>query len=275
MPQLFIESGASLFSDPRRFPWTMGYLPAYQTEAHIYAKHILATKPEARIAVLYQNDAFGRDYLIGLKDMLGPDRAAMIVKEASYETSKPTIDSQVIALQGSGTDVLLIAAVAKFAAQAIRKSFDLGWSAARYLCFPAQSLSAVLKPAGLDKSKGLISAGFVIDVNDPRFSDDSGLKQWKDFTSKYLSATEFVDGNAARAFGEAATMVQVLKQCGDDLSRGNIMRQAASLKGFHPPMFFPGITVDTSPDNFRPIRRLQLVSFNGESWAPFGEIVSG
>ena len=275
VPQLFLESGASLFSDPRHFPWTMGYLPAYQTEAHIYAKHILATKPDAKIAVLYQNDSFGKDYLIGLKDTLGPDRADMIVKEASYETSEPTIDSQVVTLQGSGADVLVIAAVAKFAAQAIRKSFDLGWNAARYLSFPAQSVAAVLKPAGLDKSKGLISAVFVIDVNDPRFSGDPGLKQWKDFTSKYMSATEFVDANAARAFGEAATVVQVLKQCGEDLSRLNIMRQAADLKAFHPPMLFPGITLDTSPDNFRPIRRLQLASFNGESWQPFGEIMSG
>jgi branched-chain amino acid transport system substrate-binding protein len=275
VPQLFLESGASLFSDPQHFPWTMGYLPAYQTEAHIYAKHILATKPDAKIAVLYQNDSFGKDYLIGLGDVLGPDRAGMIVKEASYEVSEPTVDSQVVTLQGSGADVFLIAGVAKFAAQAIRKSFDLGWSAARYLAYVSQSFSAVLKPAGLDKSKGLISAGFVIDVNDPRLSEDPGLKQWKEFTAKYMSATEFADTNAVRGFGEAATMVQVLKQCGDDLSRDNIMKQAANLKGFHPPMFFPGITVDTSPDNFRPIRRLQMVSFNGESWEPFGEMLSG
>ena len=275
VPQLFLESGASLFSDPRHFPWTMGYLPAYQTEAHIYAKHILATKPDAKIAVLYQNDSYGKDYLIGLKDALGPDRAGMIVKEASYETSEPTVDSQVVTLQGSGADVLVIAAVAKFAAQAIRKSSDLGWNAARYLSFPAQSVAAVLRPAGLDKSKGLISAAFVIDVNDPRFSDDPGLKQWKDFTSKYMSSTEFVDANAARGFGEAATMVQVLKQCGKDVSRDNIMRQAANLKAFHPPMLFPGITIDTAPDNFRPIRRLQLATFNGLSWEPFGEIMSG
>jgi branched-chain amino acid transport system substrate-binding protein len=275
VPQLFLESGSSLFSDPQHFPWTMGYLPAYQTEAHIYAKHILSTKPDAKIAVLYQNDSFGKDYLIGLKEMLGPDRAGMIVKEASYETSEPTVDSQIVTLQGSGADVLLIAAVAKFAAQAIRKSFDLGWQAARYLSLPAQSLSAVLKPAGLDKSKGLISAAFVIDVNDPRFKDDPGLQRWKDFTSKYMSATEFVDATAARAFGEAATMVQVLTQCGDDLSRDNIMRQAANLKGFHPPMLFPGITIETSPENFRPIKRLQLVSFNGESWEASGETLSG
>jgi branched-chain amino acid transport system substrate-binding protein len=275
VPQLFLESGASLFSDPRNFPWTMGYLPAYQTEAHIYAKHILATNPNARIAALYQNDSFGKDYLVGLKDTLGPDRAGMIAKEASYETSEPTIDSQVVTLQGSGADVLVIAAVAKFAAQAIRKSFDLGWNAARYLCFPAQSVAAVLKPAGLDKSKGVMSAAFVIDVNDPRFSGDPGLGQWKDFTSKFMSGTEFVDANAARGFGEAATMVQVLKQCGGDLSRLNIMRQAASLQAFHPPMLFSGITIDTSPDNFKPIRRLQLASFNGQSWEPFGEIMSG
>jgi branched-chain amino acid transport system substrate-binding protein len=275
VPQLFIDSGSSLFSDPQHFPWTMPYLPAYQTEAHIYAKHILTTKPDAKIAVLYQNDSFGKDYLTGLKDLLGPERAGMIVKEASYETSEPTVDSQVVTLQGSGADVFLIAAVAKFAAQAIRKSFELGWSAARYLALPAQSFSAVLKPAGLDKSKGLISAGFAIDVNDPRFQDDPGLKQWKDFTSKYMSAIEYVDNAAGRAFGAAATMVQVLKQCGSDLSRENVMRQAANLKNFHPPMLFPEITLDTSPDNFRPIRRLQIVLFTGESWEASGETLSG
>src|SRR5271170_6248154 len=164
VPQLFVSTGASTFADPEHFPWTIGFNPNYQTEARIYGKHILATKPDAKIGVLYQNDGFGKDYLIGLKDELGADHAGMVVKEVSYETSEPTVDSQIVTLQGSGADVLLIAATPKFAAQAIRKSFDLGWTAARYLALPAQSSSAVLNPAGLDKSKGLISAGFAIDV---------------------------------------------------------------------------------------------------------------
>jgi branched-chain amino acid transport system substrate-binding protein len=275
VPQLFVATGAAMFSDPKHFPWTMGYNPNYETEARIYAKHILATKPNAKIAVLYQNDAFGKDYLIGLKEVLGPDKAGMIIKDASYETSEPTIDSQIVALQGSGADVLVIAATPKFAAQAIRKSFDLGWNAVRYISNVSYSTAAVMKPAGLDKSKGLITGYYLMDVNDPRWKDDPGLKHWKDFTTKYMSATEYADGNASYGFGAAITMVQVLKQCGNDLSRDNIMKQAASLKNFQVPMIEPGILVNTSPDNFSPIRQLQLASFDGESWQLFGDIIEG
>ena len=182
IPQLFVATGAAMFSDPKHFPWTMGYNPNYQTEARIYAKHILATKPDAKIGVLYQNDDFGKDYLIGLKGGLGADHAGMVIKEASYETSEPTVDSQVVTLQGSGADVLVIAATPKFAAQAIRKSFDLGWNAVRYMSDVSPSIATVLKPAGLEKSKGLITGGYLIDVNDPRWKDDPGLKQWRDFT---------------------------------------------------------------------------------------------
>jgi branched-chain amino acid transport system substrate-binding protein len=176
VPQLFVATGASMFSDPQHFPWTMGYNPSYQTEARIYAKHIVATKPDAKIAVLYQNDGFGKDYLIGLKDVLGPDRAGMIVKDASYETSEPTVDSQVVTLQGSGADVFIIAATPKFGAQAIRKSYDLGWNAARYVTIVSASVATVLKPAGLEKSKGLITATFGKDPTDPRWKDDAGMK---------------------------------------------------------------------------------------------------
>jgi branched-chain amino acid transport system substrate-binding protein len=275
VPQLFVLSGASMFSDPQRFPWTMGYIPAYRTEAHIYAKHILSTKPNAKIAVLYQNDDFGKDYLVGLKDGLGADRASMIVGEASYETSEPTVDSQIVTLQASGADVLLIAATPKAAAQAIRKSYDLGWRAARYLSYVSVSIATVLKPAGLDKSKGLITAGYIIDVTDPRHKDDPDVKAWKDFTDKYMSATEFVDANAASGFNDVAPLVQVLRQCGDDLSRENILRQAASLKDFRAPLLFPGILVNTSPTNYRPIRQLQPTKFNGQNWEPFGEVLTG
>ena len=272
-PQLFIASGASLFADPQHFPWTMAMLPNYQTEARIFAKRILATKPDARIAVLYQNDAFGKDYLIGLEDFPGPDRAH-IVKEASYEVSDPTIDSQVIALEASGADVFVIAATPKFAAQAIRKSSDIGWNAARYLSYVSASIAATLKPAGLDKSKGVISTAFAIDPTDPSYAGDPGVVAWKQFTSAYMSAAEFADPSAATGFYSAATMVQALRQCGDDLSRENIMRQAANIKNFHAPLLLVGVDVNTSRDNFRPIRQLQFRYFNGETWEFLGEVLS-
>ena len=225
--------------------------------------------------MLYANDDFGKDYLIGLKDGLGASHAGMVIKEASYENSEPTVDSQVVTLQGSGADLFLIVATPKFAAQAIRKSYDLGWNAVRYISNVSVSIATVIKSAGLDKSKGLISGGYVLDVNDERYKDDPGLKAWKDFTSKYMSAAEYNDANAAYAFGAAATMIQVLKQCGNDLSRDNVMKQAANLKNFAAPLLDPGITINTSPDNFSPIRQLQLITFNGASWEPFGEILQG
>jgi branched-chain amino acid transport system substrate-binding protein len=275
VPQLFVATGAAKWDDPKHFPWTIGYNPSYQTESRIYGKHIVATKPNAKIAVLYQNDDFGKDYLIGLKEGLGADKAGVIVKEASYETSEPTVDSQVVTLQGSGADLFVIVATPKFAAQAIRKSYDLGWNATRYITNVSVSIATILKPAGLDKSKGLITGGYVLDVTDQRYKDDPGLKAWKAFTDKYMSATDFIDVNAAYAFGAAATMIQVLKQCGSDLSRANVMKEAANLKNFAAPLLIPGITINTSPDNFSPIRQLQLLTFNGTSWQPFGEILQG
>jgi len=274
VPTLFVTTGASVFADPQHFLWTMGFIPNYQTEARIFAKHILATKPTAKIAVLYQNDGFGKDYLIGLKDVLGPGRASMIVKEASYEVSEPTVDSQVATLQGSGADVFVIVAVSKFAAQAIRKSYDIGWNAIRYMTYVSQSLVGTLKPAGLDKSKGVISALWAKDVNDPRWKDDPGLQSWKAFTDKYMSPIEFADSNAAEGFTAAGTMVQALKQCGNDLSRDNILKQAANLKDLELPLLLPGIKINTSPTNYSPIRQMQLAAFNGESWELFGDVLS-
>ena len=275
VPQLFVSTGASMFSDPKHFPWTMGFNPNYQTEAHIYGKYILATKPDAKISVLYQNDGFGKDYLIGLKEALGADRAGMIVKEASYETSEPTINSQIVTLQGSGADVIVIGATPKFGAQAIRKTFDLGWTPVRIVSNVTSSVNAALKPAGLEKSKGLITATYGKDPTDPRWKDDPGLKAWKDFTTKYMSPTEFTDLNAVYGFGAAATMVQVLKQCGNDLSRENIMRQAANIKDLVLPMGLPGAAINTSPDNYSPIRQMQLSSFDGQSWQLFGDLLTG
>ena len=273
VPQLFVATGANMFADPARYPWTMGYNPSYQTEARVYGKHILATRPDGKIAVLFQNDGFGRDYLGALRETLGDKAGAMIVKEASYETSEPTVDSQVVTLQGSGANIFLIVATPKFAAQAIRKSYDLGWDAVRYLSNVSPSIAAVLKPAGLEKSKGLITDGYIIDVNDPLWKDQPSVREWKAFTDKYMSAKEYGDGNAAYAFGAASTMVKVLEQCANDLSRENVMRQAANLKAFAAPMLIPGITVDTSPDNFSPIRKLQLLSFDGTSWQSMGPVM--
>ena len=274
-PQLLISTGAAMFDDPQHYPWMMGSLPNYQTEAHIFAKHILATKPDAKIGVLYQNDGVGKDYLIGLRAGLGFDRAAMIIKEVSYEVSEPTVDSQVVTLQSSGADVFVIAATPKAAAQTIRKTYDIGWMPPRYICYPASSIAVVLKPAGLDKSKGLITGVFVKDPTDPRWKDDAGYKAWAALVAKYLSPTDLVDVNAIIGFNAAAMLIQVLKQCGDDLSRENIIRQAANLKDLELPMLLPGIKVSTSPNNFRVIRQMQLATFNGESWEQFGDILSG
>jgi branched-chain amino acid transport system substrate-binding protein len=274
VPQLFVSTGAAVFSDPQHFPWTIGYNPNYQTEAHIYGKDILKTKPDGKIAILYQNDGFGKDYLIGLKAELG-DRASMIVKEASYETSEPTVDSQVVTLQGSGADIFIIGATPKFAAQAIRKSADLGWDATRYLSNVSPSIATVLKPAGLEKSKGLINAYYGKDPTDARWKDAPDLKAWQAFCDKYMSQKEFVDANATYAFAAASTMVQVLKQCGNDLSRDNVMKQAANLKDFEPPMVLPGMKINTSPTNFSPIRQMELAKFDGQSWQLFGDLLMG
>jgi branched-chain amino acid transport system substrate-binding protein len=275
VPQLLITTGSAMFGDPQHYPWTMGAIPNYQTEAHIFAKHILATRPDAKIGVLYQNDSYGKDYLIGIKEVLGADRAGMVVKEASYEVTDPTVDSQVVTLQGSGADTLIIAATPKAASQTIRKVYDIGWRAARYLSNPANSIATVLKPAGLDKSAGLITGVFAKDPTDARWKDDPGFKEYAAFMAKYMSPAEFIDAFAVTAFGGATMLIPVLKQCGDDLSRENIMRQAANLKDLELPMLLPGIKVNTSPDNYYPIRQMQLASFNGKSWEQFGDVLSG
>jgi branched-chain amino acid transport system substrate-binding protein len=275
VPQLLISTGATTFGDPQHYPWTMGAIPTYQTDAHIIAKHILKTKPEAKIGVLYQNDGFGKDYLIGLRDGLGVIHAAMIIKEVSYETSEPTVDSQVVTLQGSGADTFLIAAIPKFAAQAIRKAYDIGWMPVRYMSYVSGSLTSTLRPAGVEKSKGVIFGNFIKDPSDPNWKDDSGYKEWAAFVAQYLTPSDLVDGNAIAGFNAAAMLVQVLKQCGGDLSRENVMRQAANLKDLELPMLLPGIKVNTSPDNYYPIRQMRLGAFNGQNWESFGELISG
>ena len=270
IPQLFVATGAAKWNDPKHFPWTMGFQPNYQLEARIYAQHILKTKPDGKIGVLYQNDDYGKDYLIGLRDGLGADHAGMVIKEVSYETSEPTVESQIVTLQGSGADVFLIAATPKFAAQAIRKAYDIGWTPVRYLNNVSASIATVLKPAGLEKSKGAITAIYEKDATDARWKEDAGFKQFAAFIAKYMSPNDLIDLNAAYGFCAAPTLLQVLKQCGNDLSRDNVMRQAANLKDLELPMLLPGIKVNTSPDNFSPIRQEALATFNGESWEQFG-----
>jgi branched-chain amino acid transport system substrate-binding protein len=275
VPQLFVATGASKFGDPEHFPWTMGYNPSYQTEARIYAKHIQATKPNAKVGVLYQNDDFGKDYLIGLKDVFGDKYAGMVVKEASYETSEPTVDSQIIDLQSSGADTFVIAATPKFAAQALRKAYDVGWKPLEYLTNVSYSVGSVLKPAGLEKCVGALTGAYGKEPTDPKWKDDAGLNAWRDFMNKYMAGASQTDNNIVYGYGAAMTMIQVLKQCGADLSRERIMKEAANLRDFEAPVLLPGMKLNTSPTNYNPIRQMQLARFSGESWELFGDLITG
>jgi len=275
VPQLFVATGATKWADPKHFPWTMGWQPNYQTEAHIYAKQLLANKPNAKAGILYQNDDFGKDYIIGLKDALGAKYKAMVIAEASYETSDPTVDSQVVSLQGAGADTFFNITTPKFAAQAIRKAFDIGWKPTQYLTNVSISVGSVLEPAGLEKSAGIVTADYRKDTSDPRWKDDPGFKQWHAFMEKYMPGADLKDNNYPYGMMVAMTLVQVLKQCGSDLSRENVMRQAANLKDLEMPMLLPGIKVNTSPTNFSPIKQMQLQRFDGKSWQLFGDVLSG
>jgi branched-chain amino acid transport system substrate-binding protein len=275
VPQLFGAAGADQLDDPQNYPWTIAFNPATSTEGRIYAKHILATKPDAKIGVLYQNDVLGKTILAGVRDGLGAEHAGALVKEVSYEVPDPTVDSQVVTLQGAGVDTLIIAATSKAAAQTIRKVYDLGWTPERYLFFGSASIAQTLKPAGIEKCKGLITVGYAKDPTDPRWQDDPGFKEWEAFATKYMTPTDLREGLAVYGFTTAATMVHVLEQCGDDLSRENILRQALAIKDLELPMLLPGVKINTSPNNYFLIRQFQLTRFNGELWEPFGELISG
>ncbi|HLW92741.1 MAG TPA: ABC transporter substrate-binding protein [Roseiarcus sp.] len=275
VPQLFVATGASKFGDPEHYPWTMGWQPNYRTEAAIFAKHILANKPAAKIGILYQNDDFGKDYLNGLKETLGDKNAGMVVKEVSYEVSEPTVDSQVITLQGSGADTFVIAATPKFAAQAFRKAYDVGWKPVEYVTNVSLSVGAVLKPAGLEKCVGAMTGDYGKEATDPKWKDDPGMNTWRDFMAKYMPGADTTDANAVYAYGVSATLVQVLKQCGADLSRERIMKEAANLKDLELPTTLPGIKINTSPTNFYPIRSMQLARFDGTTWELFGDVLTG
>ncbi len=275
VPQLFVATGATKWNDPKDFPWTIGWQPGYQSEARIYAKYILKEKPNAKIAVLYQNDDYGKDYLKGLKDGLGDKAASMIIAEESFETSEPTIDNHIVKLKSTGADIFFDIATPKFAAQAIKKVGETEWKALHILNNVSASLGSVIKPAGFENAQGIISAAYLKDVSDPQWDNDPGMKEFLDFLAKDYPEGNKLDGSVIVGYGVAQTLVQVLKQCGDDLTRANVMKQAANLKDFRTEVLLPGIRINTSPTNFAPISQLQLMVFKGERWVLFGDVVSG
>jgi len=274
VPQLFVATGADQWNDPKRFPWTMGLIPSYGTEAHIYAHYILKNLPNAKIAVLYQNDDFGKDYLNGLREGLGEKAGQLIVATQSYETTDPTVDSQIVALQGSGADVLLTAAIPKFAAQAIRKVYDIGWTPTHFLTSVSNSVGTVMKSAGFEKGVGIISAAFAKDPTDPQWQDTTEYKEWLAFMKKYNASANIADVQAGIGYSYARTLVAVLTASGDNLTRENIMKQAASLHGLKLPMLLPGITLSTGATDFAPIKQMQLEKFDGTTWKLFGDVIS-
>lgn len=273
VPQLFVASGATKWNDPQGNPWTMGWQPNYQTETTIYAKHILRTKPNAKIGVLFQNDDYGKDYLKGLKDGLGDKAKTMIVAEVSYEVSDPTVDSQIVQLQGAGADVFVNITTPKFAAQAIRKAFDIGWKPVQYLNNVSIGVGSVLTPAGLDKSAGIISSNYGKDPADPTWDNDLAMNEWRAFMKKYYPDGNLIDNFNSYGYSVARTLVQVLKQCGDNLTRENVMKQAANLKDFNTGIALPGIRINTSSTDFAPIEAVQLMKFDGKTWVLFGEVL--
>ncbi len=273
IPQLFLATGANALGDPAKFPWTMHFNPSYRTEAQIYAKYILKEKPDAKLTVLYEDDDQGRDYLRGIKDVYGDKYDGKVVA-ASYETSDPTVDTQVITLQGSGAQVFFIGATARWSAQAIKKSSEIGWKAMRIVDLNSTSIAGALKPAGLDNSIGLLTAGAYKNQTSSVWKDDPDLAAWNKFLDKYMPNADRKDGGVLYGYSVAQTIIQVLKQCGDDLSRENIMKQAANLHHFHAAILLPGIDINTSPTNYHPIRGMVLGRFDGKSWIIFGDVIS-
>jgi ABC-type branched-subunit amino acid transport system substrate-binding protein len=274
VPQLFVASGGTKFGDPKNFPWTMGFQPNYQSEGRIYAKYIIDNFPNSKIAVFWQNDDAGKDQYKGLRDGLG-DKLGMIIADKSYEVSDPSIDSQIVALHDSGADIFFSWAAPKGSAQAIRKVGELGWKPKFFLANTATSVASVLKPAGLEFSKGIISTAYLKDPTDPTWNDDPAVNKWRAFMDKYYPDGDKTNANNLYGYVESEAMVQVLKQCGDNLTRENVMKEAANLKDFHSELMLPGIKVNTSPDDYFPIEQMQLQKFNGEAWELFGSVITG
>ena len=272
VPHLFLATGATKWGNPKDFPWTMGWQPNYQVEGKIYAAYLLKNIPSAKVGILYQNDDYGKDYLKGFKDGLGEAAKKLIVLEQTYEVTDPTVDSQIVNLKNSGANVFYNVTTPKFAAQAIKKAHEIGWKPVHFLNNVSASVGAVLKPAGLEASKDLITVLYAKDPTDPQWKNDKGYKDWLAFMQKYYPEGNTTDGFNVYGYNVAQTLVQVLKQCGNDLSRANVMKQAASLKDFELGMLLPGIKINTSPTDFYPIEQEQLARFNGEIWVAFGEI---
>ena len=273
VPQLFAATGASKFTDPKNFPWTLGFNPNYFVEGRIYGQYILKEYPNARIGVLYQNDDLGKDYLNGIKSGLGDKAATMIVAEASYEISDPTIDSQILKLKSAGADLFFSASTPKFAAQAIKKNAELGWKPVHILDINATSVGAVMQPAGLEASKGVISVNYGKDPSDPSWKDDAGMKRYFDFMAKYYSDGDKNSSFNTYGYSTAQLLVHVLNQCGDDLTRENVLKQATNLKNVQLDLALPGIVGNTTPNDYRVNKQLQMMKFNGERWELFGPII--
>ncbi len=273
VPHLLLATGATKWGDPKDFPWTMGFNPSYQAEGTLYAKYLLKSKPNAKVAILFQNDDFGKDVLKGVKDGFGAANAKMVVAEASYEVTDPTIDSQILTLQNSGADTFINITTPKFAAQAIRKAYDSGWKPLHIVNNVGASVGSVLVPAGLDKSTGLLTMQYYKDPNDPQWKDDPAMLAWRGFMGRYYRDGDPKDASNLYAYITATLMVQILKQCGNDLTRENVMRQAANLRNFKMPLLLPGMSVNTSPTDYFPIQQGQLARFTGKLWENFGELI--
>ncbi|MET0710006.1 MAG: ABC transporter substrate-binding protein [Tardiphaga sp.] len=274
VPQLFVATGATKWNDPKHFPWTIGWQPSYQSEALIYAKYLMKEKPDAKIVVLYQNDDFGKDYVKGLKDGFGA-KASMIVAEESYEISEPTIDSHIVKLKATGADVFISITTPKFAAQAIKKLAEIDWKPMHILSNVSISVGSVIKPAGFENAQGILSAAYAKDAADPQWQDDPGMKKFLALLDKYYPEADRLNTSVVYGYGAAQTLTKVLEMCGDNLTRENIMKQAANLKDFTPDTLLPGVKINTSATDFAPIEQLQMMRFKGEKWDLFGDIISG
>ena len=273
VPQLFVASGATKWNDPKNFPWTMGWSPSYQGEGHIYAQYLLQHHSNARIGILYQNDDYGKDYLKGLSDGLAGKM--QVVAQYPYETADPTVDSQIVALKASGADVFFNVTTPKFASQAIKKTAEIGWKPIHLLNNVSRSIGAVIKPAGFENAQGILSAGYTKDATDPTWAKDPEFRQWSEFMDKYYSDGDKTNSSTVTSYAVAATLVQVLRQCGDNLTRENVMKEAANLKNLRVGMLLPGITINTGPNDFAPIKQMQMMRFKGEGWELFGPVLTG
>ncbi|SDB72649.1 ABC transporter substrate-binding protein [Belnapia rosea] len=274
VPHLFLATGADKWAQPKEYPWTIGWQPSYRTEAQIYTKYILEQRPQAKIGVIFQNDDFGKDYVNGVRDVLGP-RFDSMVKLVSHEATDATIDSQIVTLQGSGIDALVCGIIPRFAAQAIRKVHDIGWKPMMFMTNVSVSGSIVMQPAGPEKGIGLITSDYRKDQSDPAWSDDPGMNEWRDFMRRYIPDGELGDNNYTYGYGAGSTMIHVLRQCGGNFSRDNIMKQAMNIAPLEIGTLLPGVKVSTSPTNYHPIRHMQLQRWDGRSWVRFGGVIEG